>query len=180
MKKHILGLALFSFIVSAAAIVYAFFNASEIVQIYEVVSTPQSVTTERTYCNKGKKPKKNSIEINQAILDLQTKQFSWELATPDVDEPIALYFFSKDANGETRHIATERINNKFSHNGTLRYSSSYNWLNKRKSYENLYVIARFAPESKTYRNGDSLMHVESFPPNFDAAKATAVTVDYGK
>ncbi len=180
MKKHIFGLALFSFIVSAAAVVYAFFNVPEIVQVYDVVTIPQYVSTERTYCDKRKRVKINSIEVKQAVLDLQTKQFNWELATPDVDEPISLYFFSKDTSGETRHVATERINNKFSYNGILKFSNSYGWLNKRKSYENLYVMAQFTPEGKTGRDGNSIFFAEPARPNFNAAKATAVTVDYGK
>ena len=84
MKKHIFGLALFSFIVSAAAIVYAFFNVPEIVQVHEVVPTPQYFSVERTFtATKEKNQKSMRIQVKQAVFDLQTKQFNWELATPD-------------------------------------------------------------------------------------------------
>jgi len=179
MKKHILGLALFSFIVSAAAVVYAFFNVPEIVQVSEVitVSEPQYVPT-RTSCKMRSTPKNNSIKIEQAVLNLQTKQFNWELATPDREEAIALHFFSKDAGG-TRYITSEQINNKFSHNGVLKFSDSYRWLNKRDSYENLYVIAQFDSEVINYSENFQV-YGDRFQPKFDAAKATAVTIDSGK
>jgi hypothetical protein len=177
MKKHIIGLALFSFIVSAAAIVYALFNVPEIVPVSEVltVSVPRSVPA-RYSCKM--KRNNNSVKIRQAVLDLQTKQFNWELATPEIDEPIALHFFSNDDKG-ARYITSERINNKFSHNGILKFSNSYGWLNKRKSYENLYVIAQFDSEATNYSENYQV-YGNKFQPKFDAAKATAVTIDYGE
>ncbi len=176
--KHIIGLALFSFIVSAAAVVYALFNVPEIVPVYEIVLTPQYVPAQRTHCKMKKNTKINSIEVRQAVLDLQTKQFNWELSAPDVDEPIALHFFSKDNRG-TRYIASEQVADTFSRNGVLRFSDSYEWLNKRKSYENLYVIAQFASEAENYSENYQV-YDNKFQPKFDAAKATAVTVDYGE
>lgn len=178
MKKHIIGLALFSFIVSASAVVYALFNMPEITPVYEVVSTPQYVPAERTRCKMKKESKVDSIEIKQAVLSLQTKQFTWELETPDIDEAIVLHFFSKDNTG-VRYITSETVNNSFAHNGVLRYSSSYNWLNKRQSYENLYVTAQFDSEATNYSENYQV-YGNKFQPKFDAAKATAVTVDYGK
>ena len=176
MKKHILGLALFSFIVSAAALVYAFFNVPEIVPVSEIitVSASQTIPASRINCQKLQF---KSVKVNQAVLDLQTKQFNWELATPDIDEPIALHFFSNDDKG-TRYITTEQINNKFSHNGILKFSNSYGWLNKRKSYENLYVIAQFDSEAANYSENYQV-YGNKFQPKFDAATATAVTVNYG-
>ncbi len=178
MKKHIFGLALFSFIVSASAIVYAFFNVPEIVQVSEVFTTPQYISTERTYCDKKKKVKNNSIQVKQAVLDLQTQQFNWELATPERNELIDLHFFSKEANG-TRYITTEQINNKFAYNGVLKISDSYRWLNKRASYENLYVVAQFDSDATNYSENYQV-YGNKFQPKFDATQATAVTVDFGK
>ncbi len=176
MKKHIFGLAVFSFIVGAAAFVYALFNVSEIVPVYEVVSTPQNVSTEKTYCNKRQKV--NSIEVRQAVLDINTKEFNWELAAPDRDEMIALHFFSKDERG-TRYITTEQVPNRISRNGVLRFTNSYNWLNTRKSFENLYVIAQFDSDSVNYSENFQV-YGNKFQPKFDATKAMAVTIDYGK
>ncbi len=179
MKKHIIGLALFSFIVSTAAVVYALFPVPEIAPVSEVitVSVPQ-YNAKRSCRMRLRSDNSASIEVRQAVLDLQTKQFNWELATPDIDEPIALHFFSNDDKG-TRYITSEQINNKFSHNGILKFSTSYGWLNKRKSYENLYVIAQFDSEATNYSENYQV-YGNKFQPKFDAAKATAVTIDYGE
>ena len=176
--KHIIGLSLFSFIVSATAIVYALFNVPEITPVYELVSTPQYVPAERIHCKMKKNSTAASVEIKQAVLNLQTKQFNWEFLTPDTDGAIALYFFSKDSNG-TRYITSEQVNNKFSYNGALRYSSSYDWLNKRKSYDNLYVMVQFESEAENHSD-DSRIYIEKVRPYFDPAKAIAVTIDYGE
>ena len=178
MKKHVLGLALFSFIVSASAIVYALFSVPETAPVSEVitVSVPR-YSVNRSCRMKSKSDNAASIGIRQAVLNLQTKQFNWELATPEIDEPIALHFFSNDDKG-ARYITTEQINNKFSHNGILKFSDSYGWLNKRKSYENLYVIAQFDSEAVNYSENYQV-YGNKFQPKFDAAKATAVTVNYG-
>ena len=179
MTKHIIGLTLFSFIVGASAIVYALFNIPEIVQVSEVVTTSAPHYNVKNSCRtKSKSYKNNSIKIKQAVLDLQTKQFVWELATPDRNEEIALHFFSKDANG-TRYITTERINNKFSYNGVLKVSDSYGWLNRRNSHENLYVVAQFDSDAVNYSENYQV-YGNKFQPKFDARKAAAVTVDYGK
>ena len=164
MKKHIIGLALFSFIDSAAAVIYALFPVPEIAPVSEVitVSVPQ-YNVKRSCRMKLKMNKIPSIEVRQAVLDLQTRQFNWELATPDIDEPIALHFFSNDDKG-TRYITTEQINNKFSHNGILKFSNSYGWLNKRKSYENLYVIAQFDSEAVNYSENYQV-YGNKFQPN---------------
>lgn len=177
MTKHIIGLTVFSFIVGVSAIVYALFNVPEIVPVSEVITTSAPHYSMKNSCRtKSKSYKNHSIKIKQAVLDLQTKQFSLELATPDIDEQIALLFISKDSNG-TRYITTEYVNNTFAHNGVLRYSSSYNWLNKRKSHENLYVLAIF--ESDTVQTRTESIDNE-LPPNFYLDKAVPVTVDYGK
>ena len=174
MKKHIIGLTLFSVIVSAAAIVYGLFNIPEIVS----VSAPQYVPAQRTHCKMRRGSKINSIEIRQAVFNVQTKQFDWELATPETDESIILHFFSKDGRG-TRYINSEKVANTLSRNGLLQFSNSYDWLNKRQSYENLYVIAQFDSEAINYSENYQV-YGNKFQPKFDAAKAAAVTVDYGR
>jgi hypothetical protein len=181
MKKHIIGLTLFSIIVGTAIFIYGMFNVVNVEEEVFVITNTQTYPTTKS-CRKFKEELKdsnlNKLMVKQAVLNLQTKQFNWELATPDIDEPIALHFFSKDGNG-TRYITSEQINNKFSHNGILRYSSSYNWLNKRKSYENLYVIAQFKSDAVNYSENYQV-YGNKFQPKFDASKATAVTVDYGE
>lgn len=173
MKKHIIGLMLFGFIVSATAIVYAFFNVSEFAQVNEVVSvsTPQYVSSEKTHSKMRLKSRSNSIEVRQAVLNIQTKEFSWELVTPQDDLMLVLHFFLKDNEG-THYITTEQQPHITMKAGKHRFNTtSFDWLSERKSYENLYVTAEFFPEyDYTY----------DYQPTFDATKATAVTIDYGK
>ncbi len=173
MKKHIFGLAIFGFIVVAAAIIYAAFNVGKVEEIF-VVTNNQNYPMPKS-CWRMKQDSKqsddNSIKVKQAILNLATKEFSWEIAAPGIDAPIALHFFSKDS-GEMRYVTTETVNGKFSRNGLLRFSNTYQWLNNRKSFNNLYVIADFDLRFET--------HDEQYQPKFDSANATAVTFDYGE
>ena len=181
MKKHIIGLALFSIIVGTAIFIYGMFNVVNVEEEVFVMTNTQTYPTTKS-CWKMKQESResnlNKLMVRQAVFDLQSKQFNWELATPNTNEPIALHFFSKDGSG-THYITSEQINNKFSHNGNLRYSSSYNWLNKRQSYENLYVIAQFESDAVNYSENYQV-YGNKFQPKFDASKATAVTINYGK
>ena len=182
MKKHVLGLGLFSFIVITAGFIYSMFSVAKVEEIIVIKNIePRESYPMPNSCWKMKQVSKGTnigkLTVKQAIFDLQTKQFNWELATPDIDEPIALHFFSNDDKG-ARYITSEQINNKFSHNGILKFSSSYGWLNKRKSHENLYVIAQFDSEAVNYSENYQV-YGNKFQPRFDAAKATAVTVNYG-
>jgi hypothetical protein len=182
MKKHILGLALFTIIVGAAAIVYGFLNVPQIIPVPAPQYISTTTTTLKTSCWRMKRAhnefRANSIEVRQAVLDVPTKQFNWELALPESNEPIELHFFVKN-DKETRYITSEQVKNKFSNNGELKFSDSYDWLNKRKSLDNLYVIAQFESEATNY-NENFEVYGDKFQPKFDVNKATAVTVDYGK
>ncbi len=170
MKKHIIGLALFSFIVSAAAIVYAIFSIPEII----TVSAPQYIPAQRKHCKMKRElneSEMNSIEVKQATINMKAEELNWEIVAPEINAPIALYFFSKDING-THYISSTPVITEFSRIGKLKINKPFKFLYEPKSYENLYVIARFVSDSEIY-NQNNL-------PKFDAAKATAVTVDYGK
>ncbi len=172
MKKHIIGLALFSFIVSAAAIVYAVFNVPKIIP----VPAPQyNATNSPTSCWKMKRDRKESktdlIEVKQAVFDLQTKQLYWELAKPKTEPWYLLHIFIRNENG-TKYVSSKScITSSELKNKELKCKSSLR-LDGFDSYENLYVIAEYTPTSKVF-NKDS-------EPNFDINKATAVTIDYGK
>ena len=167
MKKHILGLMLFSFIVGATAFVYAvFFGVVRVVPVAgdEEVSAYPAV---KTSCWMRKKESKaDFLKVNQAVYNLQSKEFSWEIATPRKNELIALHFFSKDGSG-MRYIETETVNAQMAQNGLLRFNNNYQWMNKLKSLDNLYVVAE--PYADIARH-----------PHFDAANATAVTFDHGE
>ena len=168
MKKHIIGLALFSFIVITAAVVYAIFSVPEIIP----VSAPKYVPAERTHCNMRRKIKESKfsrVEVTQAIINLQTKEFSWEVAAPETDAPINLHFFTKE-NGGTRYLTSLPFVT-LSHTGQVKINKAFKFLYDRKSYENLYVIGEYYYESEIYN--------EANPPRFDINKATAVTFNYG-
>ncbi len=174
MKKHIIGLALFSFIVSAAAIVYALFNVPEIVSI----SAPQYIPAKKTHCKMRREFKINSIEIRQAVLNWHTEQFDWELAIPEIDEPIVLHFFSVGHRG-TWYIASEKVSNTSHRNGLLQFRSSYDWLDKLQANQSLYVTAQFDSEAVNYSENYQV-YDDKFQPKFDTAKAVPVTIDYDK
>ncbi len=168
MKKHIIGLALFSFIVSAATVIYALFNVPEII----TVSAPQYIPTQRTNCKMKrelKESKSNSPLITQAVFNLKTKQFSWELARQKVNSPILLHFFIKDEKG-TSYISTEQGINSVRY-GEMFFSGSFIWIGNLDSYMNLYVIAELAPTPGHYKN---------YQPEFNADKAIPVLLDYGQ
>ena len=167
MRKHVLGLAVFSFIVGATAFVYAmFFGVMPITPVIETEDVSASPAV-KTSCWKMKRESEiDSLKINQAVYNLQSKEFSWDIATPRSDQMLALHFFSKDERG-TRYIKTETINARMAQRGVLRFNNTYQWMNKLKSLDNLYVVAEFY--------SDTARH-----PQFDAAHATAVTFNHGE
>ncbi len=69
MKKHIVGLAIFSFIVSAAAIVYAIFNVPEVIPV-SVVPQSDSLSKPTACWNTKRKLNESKIDsptITQAV-----------------------------------------------------------------------------------------------------------------
>lgn len=171
MKKHIIGLAFFSFIVSAAAVIYAIFNIPQITPVYEIVSTPQYIPAERTHCKLRSRANRFSLEIKQAVYDVRTRQFNWELTASPSTSRIALHFFIRDANG-TRYLNSIFAPQASFENGAIKAASSSRWLDRLESYENTYVI----PE---YTSGNEFDD-KNYQPNFDAARAMPVTIYYGK
>ncbi len=171
MKKHITGLALFGFIVSATTVVYTLFKMPEIVPVYEVVSTPRYVPAERTHCKFRSNSNQFSLEIKQAVYNVRTKQFNWELNASQPKSKIALHFFIKDAKG-THYLNTIFAPEAGFENGVIKAASSSRRLDNLQAYENIYVIAE-------YIFGDEFSD-NNYQPKFDAAKATAITIDYGK
>lgn len=177
--KHIIGLTLFSFIVSATAVVYAFFNVPEIVPVSEVTLNPSAryVPAERTHCKMRDgldRSTVNSLTVTQAIFDLKTKQLNWEVITSaaDADSIIALHFFVKNKNG-TRYLnSTVAPISMKNENVTLKGTSSPEWLGNLGSYENLYVTA----EHTTWKK----LQDKTVQPKFDADKATPVLLYSGE
>ncbi len=172
MKKHIIGFTLFSIIVGTAAFIYAMFN---VVNVGEVFTPAYTQTYQRNSCWKMKRNLKetiNSSTITQAIFNLKTKKFSWNLSTVETDSPILLHFFVNDGKG-TRYIGSDPAKNLVS-DGELNFSRSYTKLDKINSQTNLYLIAEMNAPSSYYEDQKSRQI------KFDASKAVAVTVDYGE
>ena len=169
MKKHIIGLALFSFIVSAAAIVYAIFNVPEIAS----VAATQYIVAERTHCKMKRAANRSTVDapmVTQAVFDLKTKQLNWELAAPQRSgSTIALHFFVKDANG-TRYLNSAFAPQMGFENGGIKATNSYEWLDRLESYENLYIVPELASWNKYQKR----------QPKFDAEKATSVLLYSGE
>jgi len=189
MKKHIIGLALFSLIVGTTAFIYAMFN---VVRVEEVPAPTYYQTYSPTKsCWKMKRElresKFDSPKISQAVFNVKTKQLNWKLDAPAIDAPVVLHFFVKDEKG-ARYIASEqklssggrsgqvemdkRAIDSGGRDGEVKFTSSYLSLDKLSSYENLYVIAEFFPTAKIYN--------KNFQPKFDTERATPVLVDSGQ
>lgn len=173
MKRHILGFAVFSFVVGAAAIIYAMFNVVKVVKI----SAPAA--TERYYSGTSCWKMKRGVQesnfdtpmIEQAVFNANTRQFTWRLESPETNLPVALHFFVKDADG-TRYIGSERSPDTNLRDETSSFTVSHSWLDNLDADTNLYVIADSVTARRHYG--------KNFQPEFDASKAIAVTIDYGR
>ncbi len=167
MKKHIIGLALFSFIVSAAAVVYAFFNVTEI----PLVSAPQNSSTDLPFsCWRIKPEQRNfindAVKVRQAVFESDTQTLKFELDAPTNDR-IGMHFFVKDAAG------TRYINSFFTINSKeIRGTQTYRYLENLESTGNLYVMAESTSWDE-HQSGNS-------HPEFDVKSATPILLDYGK
>jgi hypothetical protein len=156
MKKHILGIALFSLIIGSAGIFYSFF--ADDYDTYNIVET--EVYSYESF--DGGFVESQPI-IRQAVLDLKTKQINWEFSNRNNKADIALYFYIVDSHG-VRYLNSEHTRT------TNDFVSSYIWLDNLKSYENLYVIA---VDMNTHR-------AQSAIPRFEINKATSVLLYSGK
>lgn len=168
MNRHIAGFILFSFIIGTTAFIYAMFSVITVREVSALTYSPAKS------CWKMKREIRESNigspVISQAVLDLKTKQLSWKLAAPKTDSSIALHFFVKDEKG-TRFIASELALGAGYGSNAKKFTSSYLWLDKLGSYNNLYVIAE--PISIfNFKN-------KKVNPKFDASKAAPVLLYSG-
>jgi hypothetical protein len=169
MKKHFWGFALFCLIVGTAAFIYAKFNVGSIVK----VNAPMGYSTysQTKSCWKMKRESSRtrvgSPMVRQAIFDLRSKQLRWELDTSEVDAPIALNFFIKDESG-MRYVNSVLVPMAaYRHGSIIKATSSYEWLDKLDSYENLYVTAEPISQS-AYQD-------KNFPVEINVGKLTNAT-----
>jgi hypothetical protein len=160
MKKHILGILLFSLIVGSAGFIYGYFGL-----IYKSVIKSENCRFRINESDTGGSGSSGYRPIlRQVVLDLKTKQINWEFSDKNLKTSIALHFYTVDSNG-SKYLKTEYVRS------TNDFTSSYLWLDNLKSYENLYVIAVEYPN--THRSMASI-------PAFDLRKATSVLLYSGK
>ncbi len=183
MNKHIIGLIIFSFIVGMSAIIASFFVPMP--QMPKLDSVKVSEANDYIYrgtksCKKKKrKPRiKNydilaSAKVSQAVFDIEKKRLNTEFTIERADDStetvnIALHFFVNDGYA-IQHIKTEYVtltpNFDIGDKAITQNKSSFRWLNKLESRENLYVIPEVVKDNYSYSKQ---------PPFFDASEATAV------
>ena len=165
MKKHILGFAIFSFIIASAVFLKFVFYVPESFDV-------PSPTVNRSCWKMNREFAKISVPmVRQAVLDLNTKQMNWELKMPDSRGSVALHFFVKNSQG-ARYLATEFVPYNSSENGIFEFTSSYLWLDKLGAYENLYVVPEQISRSE--------FRARNFEPDFNENAATSVLLYSGK
>ena len=166
MKKHIVGFAVFSFIVGLTIFIYENFNAIEQKDAVSY-SNKKSFSKQRGEIFEANL---DSPKVAQAVLNLKEKVFYWRLATPVKDAPVMLHFFIKDENG-TRFIASEQGVSSALKSKEFSFQHSWTWLGKIDSYNNLYVIAEFVSPEEFYSKNSRL--------KFNALNATPVSINWG-
>ena len=173
MKKHIFGLAIFSFIVGAAAIVYAMFNVGKVEEVF-VITNNQNYPMPKSCWKMKHESKKSSIGepmLKQAVFSVKTKKLAWELAQSRIDNFPILHFFVKDEKG-VRLLDSIHTVKYFTDANATKFSNQYLELRKLSPQANLYLI----PDTTVYSDeGETDRHIM-----FDIGKAIPVTVDYGK
>lgn len=178
MKKHIFGFAIFSFIVGAAIVISSFlFSTVPEMKGFPVI-TEQTQQSRKTSCfmRDYRQHENNKVKIQQAVLDLKTKQLKTFISLPpgieaDKYRTVVLHFFVKDV-GQTRYISSEEIWVKGSFDAENEaLLTSLDWLDKSASYDNLYVVPEINSRLTNYSKN---------PPSFDVSKASPVLLSKGK
>lgn len=185
MNKHIIGLIIFSFIVGMSAFIASFFVKMPQMPSIDPVNVSESrdyIYNGTTSCRKKKRKPRPKAEnemvfakVSQAVFNLNKKQLDTQFMLERNDESVetvkvALHFFVNDKYG-VQHISTEYVtlnpNFDLGDKAITTNASSFKWLNKLESRENLYVISEVVNSSTGNYNN---------PPAFDSYEATAVLV----
>jgi len=176
MKKHIIGLAIFSFIVSAAAIVYAVLSVPEIVS----VSEPQYILAERTHCKTKRQLRDSEVKspiVTQAIYNVKTKKLSWQSNEADLGRGTVLHWVLVDEKGIQKlssFFAKDYVKDS---QGNYEVNYPFPMLDETTSKvnpkANLYLVVD--TKSSNGINTEARRMIE-----FDLSKAIPVTVDYGE
>lgn len=177
MKKHIFGFAIFSLIVGVTVLISKLLSfAVTETDVYMIKNQPQE--ERRTYCRMRdyrsfEKPK---VKIDQAVLDLKTKQLKTYVSLmPQIEadkyRTVLLHFFVKDG-GKTRYLSSEDIWVKGSFEAQNEaILTSLKWLDESESYDNLYIVPEIENDKTNYKN---------LSPVFDYSTAVPVLLSKGK
>ncbi len=165
MKKHIIGLTLFSFIVGISAAGFAFFSSFKFQQV--ALTRPISQIQETPIIqNDLKQP-----VINQVVFNLKAGTLSWKLNSQNNRYPTYLHWFVETKEG-IKKVDSFRIDD-LSGEETISSQSDLFKMLKTFPKSNQYVIV---DTSSNYL----LPHGLHIPFDFDYKRAVSVTVDYGK
>lgn len=165
MKRHILGLTIFSIIIVAAILFKSAFLMTADNNFSPELISDYSPVKKKSYCRFSHRAELPVVK--QAFLDYDTKRIDWQIYVPQTDAPIALHLFAKNADGEVHLVATEVMPIK-GVNQVVKYSTVYTALSNFSPDESLYVV----PETVS-REAVNTMY---FDPKFDENSAVPVTV----
>lgn len=169
MKKHLLGLGIFSFIIVSFAVAFAFLYAKPEICNLEVTKKPVVQTDKRKSCDYSKRRNvDSSCKFTQATLQKNSHQFNALIECDDIDRSynLELHFFINNG-GKTEFAVTEMSEVKqVNINGKSYWEVETNlreWANKYNRKSNFYVMSEF----KDIRFSDDEV-------KFDANKAVSV------
>ena len=168
MKKHIFGLAIFSFIVLAAAFIYGILVYSDA----SSVDIAPLIPAKPTNCKFRREINQSEVDstiVRQAVFSVKTKTLNWEFPASETNKYPTLYLFLKDDKG-VRRLDYLRSENCLREKGPASFTKKYSSLSRLSSKTNLYLI----PDATGYS------YESDRAEEFDAGKAIPVTIDYGK
>ncbi len=164
MKKHIIGLTFFSFIIAITAAGFAFFSPLKISQVLKpsyISQAEKSSVIQNEY--------KQSVV--QAVYNTKSKTLVWKLDSFDSHKLKALHWFVESESGVQEYLTFYCQDSS----GEFEVSPQTEIGKMLKTFPkaNQYLIA------EKYR-GNVISDGANSPFAFDASKAFAVTIDYGK
>lgn len=155
MKKHILGIAIFSLIIGVSVFVYGFFvyNTKMKSKVSAISEYKENVSEQPT--------------ISQASLNFKLKKLDIKFEHENFDKPIRLHIYKNDAKNIS-YLNTFYIRNSSDlYNLTKLTDYYYGWLFNESENNNYYVIAEYESNSTFFENK---------PPMFREHKAHSVLV----
>ena len=172
MKKHIFGVAIFSFIVGTAAILYGFLNVLfPVPDVNYLGFTPEYNSAEGTHCKFKSKINRAETDlpiISQAIYSVKTNKLTWKCTSKKME---AVHIWVTDQN-EPRYIRSFFTENCTQGEVAANVSEVLSNPKKLPSQANLYLIPDATASPVLDRTQRRMA--------FDIDNAIPVTIDYGK